>query len=97
MCGMAGQERQKRGEEWAPRWFAPAGDKTVHAGEATQEECPMFDFTGTYLNRHPQLAALSPEGACASCVLTCALLTGCLCMCVLVLEASSCVLVAMRM
>ena len=57
------QERQRRGEDWTPRWFTPAADTTVHAGEATQEQCPMFDFTGAYLKTHLQTRALSPSGA----------------------------------
>ncbi|KAK9806522.1 hypothetical protein WJX73_006646 [Symbiochloris irregularis] len=58
------KERQRRGEEWQPRWFRPASDATVHPGEATPEQCPMFDFTGSYLTSHP-LSSAPPSDDCA--------------------------------
>ena len=43
------QERDRRKEKWAPRWFRPAKDTETFEGEYSLEDCPLWDFTGDYL------------------------------------------------
>ncbi len=43
------QERDRRKEKWAPRWFQPSKDTQTHEDEYPLEDCPMWDFTGDYL------------------------------------------------
>ena len=43
------QERDRRKEKWAPRWFQPSKDAQTHEDEYSLEDCPMWDFTGDYL------------------------------------------------
>ena len=62
-CGIAAQERERRRETWAPRWFrAPAGDPPVYPGEYSPAECPMWEWTGAYMEhqRDPAPAAGAP-------------------------------------
>jgi len=57
------QERERRRETWAPRWFrTPEGDPPVYPGEYSREECPMWEWTGAYLQhqRGPLPAAGAP-------------------------------------
>ncbi len=58
------QERDRRKDTWAPRWFRPAKDTTVYPAEYSLEECPMWEFTGDYLKlpRNPA----KPEGDLSS-------------------------------
>jgi hypothetical protein len=65
------QERERRKESWAPRWFRPSKDATVYPAEYSLEECPMWEFTGDYLKlpRTPAKAGgtcspLSPAHCC---------------------------------
>jgi len=51
------QEREKRGEKWTPRWFKATPDAKVFDLEFTPEECPLYEFTGTALQRPPAAAA----------------------------------------
>ena len=54
------QARVEAGKEWKPQWFRPATDKLIYPGEATEQECPMWEFTGSYLKQHEQTTS---EGA----------------------------------
>ncbi len=54
------QERDRRKEPWTPRWFQPSKDTQTHEGEYSLEDCPMWDFTGDYLEL-PRKAA-DPNG-----------------------------------
>lgn len=54
------QERERRKESWAPRWFRPAKETEVYPAEYSLEECPMWEFTGEYL-KQPRTPA-KPEG-----------------------------------
>lgn len=53
------RERDSRGSTWVPRWFTPVKNGEVLPGEYAPEECPMFEFTGEYL----QLAEKSESKA----------------------------------
>lgn len=59
------QEREKRGESWAPRWFkALPADAEALPGEYGNDECPQFEFTGDYLQleqRPPSSAKGAPQ------------------------------------
>ena len=59
-CMCVRQERDRRKETWAPRWFRPAKETAVYPAEYSLEECPMWEFTGDYLKlpRNPA----KPEG-----------------------------------
>lgn len=65
------QERQRKGVDWKPRWFVPATDTTVYPYEATEKECPMWEFTGTYYNQERSAAngdgELSKAQSCMNC------------------------------
>ena len=54
------QEREKKGEPWVPRWYRKPADMTVLPNEYSEEEVPMWEFTGEGFNR-PKPSA-SPEG-----------------------------------
>ena len=45
--------RVAAGKEWQPRWFRQTVDPQVFEGEATAEQCPHWEFTGSYLTQHP--------------------------------------------
>lgn len=63
MCDL--QEREKKGETWAPRWFRKPADKTVLPNEYSEEEVPMWEFTGEGFNQ-PKPSAPS-DGEPLSC------------------------------
>ncbi|KAK9843175.1 hypothetical protein WJX74_008032 [Apatococcus lobatus] len=57
------REREKKGETWAPRWFRKPADKTVLPNEYSEEEVPMWEFTGEGFNQ-PKPSAPS-DGDCS--------------------------------
>ncbi|KAK9830605.1 hypothetical protein WJX81_004342 [Elliptochloris bilobata] len=58
------RERERRRETWAPRWFrTPAGDPPVYPGEYSPAECPMWEWTGAYLE-HQRAPALPADADC---------------------------------
>lgn len=59
------QEREKRDEEWAPRFFMRTPDKEVFATEYSDAECPLWEFNGKYLQLERETPA--PEGDRAFC------------------------------
>ena len=54
------QEREKRGDKWAPRFFKRNPEKEAFANEYSDEQCPFWDFNGEYLKLEPRRA--TPEG-----------------------------------
>ena len=62
---MHAQERERRRETWAPRWFrTPEAAPPVYPGEYSPAECPMWEWTGAYLEhqRGPPAPAGAPPG-----------------------------------
>ena len=55
------QERDRRKEKWAPRWFQPAKDTETFEGEYSLEDCPLWDFTGDYLKLARKAAETTGE------------------------------------
>ena len=51
------QEREKKAETWAPRWYRKPADKTVLPNEYSEEEVPMWEFTGEGFSQPKQPAS----------------------------------------
>eukprot|EP00891_Asterochloris_glomerata_P007468 jgi/Astpho2/7468/Aster-02045 len=60
------REREKRDEEWAPRFFMRTPDKEVFATEYSDAECPLWEFNGKYLQLERETPApeAGDEDAC---------------------------------
>ena len=54
------QEREKRQDEWVPRWFKATPGASVFECEFPEDKCPLWEFTGEYLKR-PKRSA-KPDG-----------------------------------
>jgi hypothetical protein len=54
------QERERRGDTYAPKWFKAAPDAEVFSNEFSAAECPLWEFTGEAL-KLPKREA-KPEG-----------------------------------
>lgn len=52
------QEREKRGDTWAPRFFLRTPDKETFANEYSDAECPLWEFNGEYTKLEPRLPDL---------------------------------------
>jgi hypothetical protein len=50
------REREKRGEDWKPRFFRRTPDKEVFSNEFSDAECPLWEFTGDYLKLEKRTA-----------------------------------------
>lgn len=57
------QERERRKEEWKPRFFNRTADSEVFPTEWPDAECPLWKFNGEYLKLEPR--PTKPEGGLA--------------------------------
>ena len=57
------QEREKRDEEWAPRFFTRTPGKEVFSTEYSDAECPLWEFNGKYLHLERETPAAAGESA----------------------------------
>lgn len=54
------QEREKRKEEWKPRFFNRTAESEVFPTEWPDAECPLWKYNGEYLKLDPRPS--TPEG-----------------------------------
>ena len=55
------QEREKRGDKWAPRFFRRTPEKETFSNEFSDEQCPLWEFNGEYMKLEPR--SDMPQGA----------------------------------